>query len=55
VFDILGNEIAALVNKSEQGGSYEVKFDASALTGGIYFYQMKAGTFIGTKKMILLR
>jgi len=55
VFDILGSEIETLVNEEKSVGSYEVEFDASKLVSGIYFYQLRAGSFVETKKMILLR
>jgi hypothetical protein len=55
VYDILGNEVATLVNEEKQPGVYEVEFDAAKLTSGIYFYQLQAGNFSQTKKMVLLR
>ena len=55
VYDVLGNEIATLVNEGKPAGSYEVEFNASNLTSGIYFYQLNAGSFIETNKMILLK
>lgn len=55
VYDVLGNEIAALVNEEKESGSFEVEFNAEKLSSGVYFYQLKAGEFIETKKMILLR
>jgi len=55
VYDVLGNEIAILVNGEKSTGSYEVEFNASLLPSGVYFYQLKAGSFVETKKMILLR
>jgi len=55
VYDILGNEIATLVNEEKPAGSYEVEFDASKLSSGIYFYHLTAGDFHQAKKMILLR
>ncbi len=60
VYDVLGNEIATLVNEEKAAGEYEVTFDLGttrrvALTSGIYFYQLRAGNFVETKKMILLR
>ena len=55
VYDVLGNEIRTLVNKIQQPGSYEVRFDASGLPSGIYFYLLKAGNYIETKKMILMK
>ena len=55
VYDILGNEIATLVNEEKPAGIYEVNFDASHLSSGIYFYKLNAGDFVVTKKMTLLR
>jgi hypothetical protein len=55
IFDILGNEIATLVNADQEIGSYEVSFDASSLSSGLYFYTLKAGDFTSTKKMMLLK
>ncbi len=55
VFDILGIEVANLVNQEKPAGNFEVEFDASKLASGVYFYQLKAGSYVGTKKMILLR
>ncbi len=55
VYDVLGNEVATLVNEEKAAGEYEVTFDASKLSSGIYFYQLKTGALIKTKKMILLK
>jgi hypothetical protein len=55
VYDILGNEIATLVNEEKSTGTYEVEFDASDLSSGVYFYQLTAGEFSQTKKMVLMR
>ena len=55
VYDILGREVATLVNEEKKPGTYEVKFDGNRLSSGIYFYRLKAGSFIQTKKMILLK
>lgn len=55
VYDVLGNEIAKLVNEYKSAGFYEVEFDASKLTTGIYYYQLQVGEFTDTKKMVLLR
>ena len=55
VFDILGIEIATLVNEQQQPGSYQVKWDASNVSSGIYFYQLRTKDFVGTKKMIILK
>jgi hypothetical protein len=55
VYDILGNEIATLVNEEKPEGEYEVEFNATELPSGIYFYKLQAGSFSETKKMILLK
>jgi len=55
VFDILGKEITTLVNEQLQPGTYEVTFDGSNLPSGIYFYQLRSGNFVETKKLILLK
>ena len=54
IYDVLGREIATLVNEEKPAGEYEVEFNAVNLPSGIYFYQLKAGKFAETKKMILL-
>jgi 5'-nucleotidase len=55
VYDVLGNEVATLVDEYKPAGIYEIEFNASALTSGVYFYQLNAGDFVQTKKMILLK
>jgi hypothetical protein len=55
VYDILGTEIETLVNEEKPAGSYEIEFNAVGLSSGIYFYKLQAGSFIQTKKMILLK
>jgi len=55
VFDVLGNEMATLVSKELTTGEYEIEFRSTGLTSGIYFYQLKAGKFIQTKKMVFLK
>ncbi len=55
VYDVLGNEVATLVNEEKPAGSYEVGFDATGLPSGVYFYKLQAGKYIGIKKMVLLR
>ena len=55
VFDLLGREVSALVNREQPAGNYEVEFDASSLTSGVYFYRIQAGQFVESKKMILLK
>jgi len=55
IYDILGKEIETLVNEEKSIGSYEVEFDAARLPSGIYFYQLKAGNFVQTMKMVFLK
>ncbi len=55
VFDLLGREISTLVNDEKSAGNYEVKFNASSLPSGIYFYRLQSGNFDKTKKMILMK
>jgi photosystem II stability/assembly factor-like uncharacterized protein len=55
VYDVLGNEIAALVDEEKEAGYHSIDFSASELPSGVYFYQLKAGDFIQTKKMLLLK
>ena len=55
VYDVLGNEVATLVDEYKPAGSYEINFDASSRASGIYYYQLKSESFIETKKMILLK
>ena len=55
VYDILGNEIISLIDKELPMGEYEFTFDASELSSGVYFYQLKVGSYVATKKMVLIR
>ena len=55
VYDVLGNEVATLVNEEKPTGNYEINFNAQYLSSGIYFYKLQAGNFVEVKKMILLR
>ena len=55
VYDLLGNEIATLVNEDKSAGRYEVSWDAKDYTSGIYFYQFRAKDFVETKKMLLIK
>ena len=55
VFDVLGNEITTLFNEEKQTGTYELNWNAANLPSGVYFYQLKAGDFVQTRKMILLK
>ncbi|VAX22028.1 hypothetical protein MNBD_IGNAVI01-872, partial [hydrothermal vent metagenome] len=55
VYDILGREIAVLLNKTQKPGNYEIQFNAGELTSGIYLYRLQYGSFTQSRKMILLR
>jgi len=55
VYDVLGKEIATLVNEEKPAGIYEVNFNAVNLPAGVYFYRLQTGDFVQTKKMILLK
>ena len=55
IFDALGREIAVLINEVKEAGTFEVEFDGSDLTSGIYFYTLKAGGYTNTKKMSLIK
>ena len=55
VYDLLGNEVATLVDEYREAGRYEVEFNASGLASGIYFYKLQSGSFVETKKMLLLK
>ena len=50
VYDVLGNEIATLVNEEKPAGSYEVEFDANEISSGIYFYELKSGIMLKQKR-----
>ena len=55
VYDILGNEVATLLNKEKLPGNYEAKFDGSNLASGVYFYKLSTQDFVSVKKMLLLK
>jgi len=55
LFNLLGEEVATLVNEEKVAGNYSIEFDASSLTSGVYFYQLKASDYVSTKKMLLLK
>jgi len=52
---VLGREVATLVSARQEAGRYAASFNASGLTSGMYFYQLQAGTFVQTKKMLLIK
>jgi len=55
VYDVLGREIATLVNEEKRAGSYKVEFNGSNLSSGVYFYRLNSGSFVSTKKMLLIK
>ena len=55
VYDVLGREIVTLVSEEKPTGNYEVEFDASSFSSGIYLYKLQAGAFVQTKKMLLIK
>jgi len=55
VYDVVGNEVALLVNEEKAPGDHQVTFDASNLPGGVYFYRMETTGFAETKKLVLLK
>ncbi|MCX6165297.1 MAG: T9SS type A sorting domain-containing protein [Ignavibacteriae bacterium] len=55
MYDILGKEVATLINEKMQPGTYEVNWDASQYLSGMYFYKLTSGDFSETKKLILVK
>jgi len=55
VYDVLGNEVAVLVDKTQSAGVYDIKFFGDQLSSGVYFYKLQAGDFVSTKKMVLMQ
>jgi hypothetical protein len=55
VFNTLGQQVATLVQGEKEAGYHEVKFDATGLSSGVYFYRLRAGNYLATKKLLLLR
>ena len=55
VYDVLGREISTLVNEERGPGAYTVHWDASSLSSGVYFYKLEAGSFVQTRKLLLLK
>ncbi len=55
IYDLLGREVATLVNGDQISGSHQVQFDGSKFASGVYFYRIEAGSFVQTKKLILLK
>jgi hypothetical protein len=55
VYDVVGNEVATLIDEYKPAGSYEIEFDAKNFSSGIYFYKLQTGSFVDSKKMIYLK
>jgi hypothetical protein len=55
VYDVIGNEVATLVDEVRPAGEYEVEFEANGLTSGIYLYKLSSGTFVEIKKMLIIK
>jgi len=55
IYDVLGNEVATLLNEQKEPGTYEIEWDASQFSSGVYFYKLNSGEFTEIKKMILMR
>ena len=55
VYDILGREVTTLINRKQKPGEHQITFNASNLASGVYYYQLRTGNFVKTKKMILLK
>ena len=55
VYNIIGQEIAILVNEEKEAGAYSIEFNAASLTSGIYIYKLQSKNFAETRKMVLLR
>ena len=55
VYDLLGQEVANLVNEEKKAGSYEVEFNGSNYASGVYFYKLETESFTETKKMVVLK
>jgi hypothetical protein len=55
IYDVLGREVAVLVNELLKPGAYEVEFDGTNYPSGVYFYKIMAGDFVETRKMVLIK
>jgi len=55
IYDILGREVATLVNEYKAAGNYNVTFNASNLASGVYIYQLRSGNFTANKKLLLMK
>jgi len=55
IYDVMGNEVASLINEEKQAGNFEVEFNATILSSSTYFYRLQAGSYVETKKMVLIK
>jgi len=55
IYDLLGNEVATLVNENKAPGVYEIEFNGNRLTSGVYFYRLQSGKFNAVKKFVLMK
>ena len=55
VYDVMGREVATLVNQKQNPGKYSIDFNASKLSSGVYFYKLSAGEFTKTKSLMLVK
>jgi hypothetical protein len=55
VFDVLGREVARIVNEERQPGEYTERWDASGMPSGVYYYRLRAGAYSETRRMLLVR
>jgi hypothetical protein len=55
VYNMLGEEVATIVNGTQKAGRYEVVFDASQMSSGVYVYRIETGNFVSSKKLMLLK
>jgi hypothetical protein len=55
VYNLLGQKVTSIINREMDGGNYDIRYDASSLSAGIYFYTLKAGSYVSTKKMMLIK
>jgi hypothetical protein len=55
VYDLLGREVSTLVNEIKEAGTYTVTLNGAKLSSGVYFYRLQSGSFVQTKKMVLLK
>jgi hypothetical protein len=55
VYNVLGKEVATLVNEEKPAGMYKVEFNAANLSSGVYFYRIQAGSFNQVRKMLLIK